>query len=70
MDGFVDDLTASYKVLDDEELVSSILHELDSDYVPLASTIMSRLKYISVNELYAQALGFNSKQAMLHQSDP
>jgi hypothetical protein len=59
MDGFVDELTASDKVLDDEELVSSILHELDSDYVPLASSIMSRLKYISFNELYAQALGFN-----------
>jgi hypothetical protein len=42
---------------------------MDSYYTPLVSSIMSRLESISVNELYAQALGFESRQAMLHETD-
>jgi hypothetical protein len=42
---------------------------MDSDYTPLVSSIMSRLESISVNELYAQALGFESRQAMVHETD-
>jgi hypothetical protein len=57
------------KILDDEEIVSYILNGLDSYYTPLVSSIMSRLESISLNELYAQALGFESRQAMLHETD-
>jgi hypothetical protein len=60
MKGFADKLAASGKILDDEEIVSYILNGLDSDYTPLVSSIMSRLEPISVNELYAQALSFES----------
>jgi hypothetical protein len=69
MKGFADELAASGKTLDDEEIVSYILNGLDSDYTPLVSSVMSRLEPISVNELYAQALGFESRQAMLHEAD-
>jgi hypothetical protein len=67
MKGLADELATSRKILDDEEIVSYILNGLDSDYTPLVSSIMSRLEPVSVNELYAQALGFESQQAMLHE---
>jgi hypothetical protein len=67
--GFADELTAYGKTLDDEEIVSYILNGLDSDYTPLVSSVMFRLEPISVNELYAQALGFESRQTMLHEAD-
>jgi hypothetical protein len=33
------------------------------------TSIMSHLEPISVNELYVQALSFESRQAMLHETD-
>jgi hypothetical protein len=69
MKGFADELAASGKTLDEEEIVSYILNGLDSHYTPLVSSVMSRLEPISVNELYAQALGFESRQAKLHEAD-
>jgi hypothetical protein len=69
MKGLADELAASGKTLDDEEIVSYILNSLDSDHTPFVSSIMSQLEPITVNELYAQALGFESQQAMLHETD-
>jgi hypothetical protein len=69
MKGFADEFTASGKTLDDEEIVSYIPNGLNSDYTPLVSSVMARLEPIYVNELYAQALGFESRQAMLHEAD-
>jgi hypothetical protein len=60
MKGLVDELAASGKTLDDEEIVSYVLNGLDSNHTPFVSSIMSRLEPVSVNELYAQALGFES----------
>jgi hypothetical protein len=54
---------------DDEEVVSYILNDLDSDYTPLDSSIMSRLESVSISKLYTQALGFESRHAMLHEID-
>jgi hypothetical protein len=54
---------------DDEEVVSYILNDLDSDYTPLDSSIMSRLEPVSISKLYTQALGFESRHAMLHEID-
>jgi hypothetical protein len=69
MKGLADELAASGKILDDEEIVAYILNGIDSDHTPLVSSIMSRLEYVSVNELYAQALSFESRQAMLHETN-
>jgi hypothetical protein len=60
MKGLADELATSGKILEDVEIISYILNVLDSDYTPFVSSIMSRLEPISVNELYAQALGFES----------
>jgi hypothetical protein len=68
MKGLTDELATSEKILDDEEIVSYILNGLDSDYTPLVSSITYRLEPISVNELYAQALGFESRHTMLHET--
>jgi hypothetical protein len=67
--GLSNELAASGNTLDDEEIVSYILNGLDSDHTPFVSSIMSRLESVMVNELYAQALGFESPQAMLHETD-
>jgi hypothetical protein len=40
-----------------------------TDYTPLVPSIMSRLGHISVNDLYAQALDFDSQQSMLLRFD-
>jgi hypothetical protein len=69
MKGFTDELATSGKILDDEEVMSYILNGLDSDYTLLVSSIMFHLEPIYVNELYTQALGFESRQTMLHETD-
>jgi hypothetical protein len=69
MKGHADELATSGKILDDEKIVSYILNGLDAYYTPLVSSIMSWLEHVSVNELYAQALGFESRQPMLHETD-
>ncbi|WVZ57882.1 hypothetical protein U9M48_008217 [Paspalum notatum var. saurae] len=70
MKGFADELASTGKVLEDEEIVSYILNGLDSEYTPLVSSVMSRTDPISVNELYAQALSFESRQDMLYGAEP
>jgi hypothetical protein len=69
MKGLADELATFGKALDDEEIVSYILNGLDFDHTPFVSSIMSQLEPVSVNELYAQALGFESRQPMLHEMD-
>jgi hypothetical protein len=53
MKGLADELAASGKILDDEEIVSYIPNGLDTDHTLFVSSIMSRLEHVSVNELYA-----------------
>ena len=68
MKGYTDEMVASGKPLDDEELVSYILNNLDIDYNPLVSTILGRVESISVSKLYAQLLKFENQMDLLQGS--
>jgi hypothetical protein len=53
-----DDMVLAGKKLDNEELSSYILAELDSEYNSLVSSIVARVEPISFGELYSQLLAF------------
>jgi hypothetical protein len=60
-----DEMAAASKPLDDEEMVSHILTDLDNEYNSVVSAILARVEPISVNELYGQLLRFESRHALL-----
>lgn len=60
MKGFADEMVASGKPLDDEELVAYIVNGLDSEFNPVVSALVTRVKPISVTELYSQLLSFKN----------
>jgi hypothetical protein len=48
-----DEMAASGRPLDEEELVEYIITGLDDEYTPLVSALCARKEPISVNELYS-----------------
>jgi len=50
--------------LQDEELVSYILTELNLEYNPVISTIAARVEPITVGELYTQLVSFEQRMEM------
>jgi hypothetical protein len=62
-------MTSTGKPLDDEEMVSYILAGLNIEYNLVVSAILARVEPISVNELYGQLLGFESRQVLLQGSN-
>lgn len=64
-----DEFATTGRVLDEEEMVSYILTGLDMDYNPLVSSIVARTDPISVSDLYAQVLNYDTRMELLQGSN-
>ena len=60
-----DEIASVGKPLDDEELVSYILSNLDIDYNPLVSSVVNRSDPISLSDLYAQVMSYDTQLELL-----
>jgi hypothetical protein len=56
-----DEMAASGRPLDEEELIEYIITGLDDEYTPLVSALCTRKEPISVSELYSQMLNFETR---------
>ena len=63
MRGFADELAAAWKPLQDDELISYILHGLDMDYQPLVSALDARITPVSLDELFSMLSNFDQRVA-------
>jgi hypothetical protein len=63
-----DEMTATGRKLDDEELVEYILTGLGEDFNHVISAVCARVEPISVGEVYSQLLHFESHQELLYGS--
>jgi hypothetical protein len=61
-----DDMALAGKPFDDEEMVSYILAGLDIEFNPVVLAVLAHVEPISITELYAQLLSFESRQILLH----
>jgi hypothetical protein len=61
MKTLADDMASASKKLDDEDLCSYILAGLDFEYNSLVSSIASWVELVSLSELYAQLMAFESR---------
>jgi hypothetical protein len=61
MKTLADEMASAGKKLDDEELSSYILPELDSEYNSIVSSIAARVEPISFDELYSQLLAHENR---------
>jgi hypothetical protein len=61
MQGPGNDMAAAGKPLDDEDLVQYILAGLDEDYDSVVNSVLAHPQAISVGELTAQMLAFESR---------
>ena len=59
MRGLADELAAVGKPIQDDELISYILHGLDMDYQPLASALDARVTPVTLDELFAMLSNFD-----------
>uniref|UniRef100_A0A453IN55 Retrotransposon Copia-like N-terminal domain-containing protein n=1 Tax=Aegilops tauschii subsp. strangulata TaxID=200361 RepID=A0A453IN55_AEGTS len=64
MRGLADELAAAGKPLQDDELVSYILHGLDMDYQPLVSALDARITPVSIDELFSMMSNFDQCVAL------
>lgn len=56
-----DEMAAAGKQLDEKEIVVNILNGLDGDLNPVMSALVTRAEPISVGEVYAQLLSFETR---------
>jgi hypothetical protein len=56
-----DDMALAGKPFDDEEMVSYILAGLDIEFNPVVLAVLAHVEPISITELYAQLLSFESR---------
>jgi glutathionylspermidine synthase len=61
MKTLADEMASASKKLDDEELISYILADLDVEYNSLVSSIAARVEAITFGELYSQLLAFENR---------
>ncbi|WVZ77133.1 hypothetical protein U9M48_025033 [Paspalum notatum var. saurae] len=61
-----DDMAAAGRPLEDEELVEYILTGLDYDFNGLVSALVTRTDPVSVNELYAQLLAYETRMKLVN----
>uniref|UniRef100_J3M9V3 Uncharacterized protein n=1 Tax=Oryza brachyantha TaxID=4533 RepID=J3M9V3_ORYBR len=61
MKTYGDEVAATGKPLDEEELIAYIVNGLDGDYDPFVSSLGMRVEPISITELYAQLLNFENR---------
>ena len=63
MRGLADELVAAGKPIQDDELISYILHGLDQDYQPLVSALDARVTPVILDELFAMLSNFDQRMA-------
>ena len=68
MRGLADELAAAGKPIQDDELISYILHGLDQDYQPLVSALDARVTHASLDELFSMLNNFEQRMAQFHGS--
>lgn len=68
MRGFADELAAAGKAIQDDELMSYIIHGLDQDYQPLVSALDARVTPVTLDELFAMLSNFDQRMAQYHGS--
>lgn len=66
MCSLADEMMFSDKPLDDKELISYILTDLDFEYNPIVSALVTGAYVISVGEVYSQLLSFEYRMELLH----
>ncbi|KAI4993636.1 hypothetical protein ZWY2020_007949 [Hordeum vulgare] len=67
MRGYADELAAAGKAIQDDELISYIIHGLDQDYQPLVSALDARTP-VTFDELFAMLSNFDQRMAQYHSS--
>uniref|UniRef100_A0A453AGS3 CCHC-type domain-containing protein n=1 Tax=Aegilops tauschii subsp. strangulata TaxID=200361 RepID=A0A453AGS3_AEGTS len=68
MRGLADELTAAGKPIQDDELMSYIIHGLDQDYQPLVSALDARVTPVTLDELFSMLSNFDQRMAQYHGS--
>ncbi|XP_073351893.1 uncharacterized protein [Aegilops tauschii subsp. strangulata] len=68
MRGLADELAAAGKPIQDDELISYILHGLDQDYQPLVSALDARVTPASLDEILSMLNNFDQRMAQFHGS--
>uniref|UniRef100_A0A453J8Z3 Uncharacterized protein n=1 Tax=Aegilops tauschii subsp. strangulata TaxID=200361 RepID=A0A453J8Z3_AEGTS len=66
--GLADELAAAGKAIQDDELISYIIHGLDIDYQPLVSALDARVTPVSLDELYTMLSNFDQRMAQFNHS--
>ena len=68
MRSLCDEMASTSKPLDDEEILSYNLTGLDIKFNPIVSAIVARVEPITLTELYAQLLSFETRMNLLQGS--
>uniref|UniRef100_A0A452Z3B8 CCHC-type domain-containing protein n=1 Tax=Aegilops tauschii subsp. strangulata TaxID=200361 RepID=A0A452Z3B8_AEGTS len=68
MRGLADELAAAGKPIQDDELISYIIHGLDQEYQPLVSVLDARITPVTLDELFAMLSNFDQRMAQYHGS--
>lgn len=66
MKSLADDMAATGKKLEDEEIASYILAGLDMDFNPVMSSMTARTKPLTLGELYTQLVSWEQRIDLLH----
>jgi hypothetical protein len=67
MQSLGEEMAAAGLRLDDDELVEYILTGLDFEYNPIVSSVLARSKSLTLSELYAQLLAFETRLKLMGQ---
>ena len=59
-----DEIAASGKPIDEEDMVAYILNGLDDDFEPVISALVAMIEPITMTDLYSQLLSFENRQAL------
>jgi hypothetical protein len=62
-----EEMAAAGRRLDDDELVEYILTGLDFEYNPIVSSVLARSESLTLSELYAQLLAFETRLELMGQ---
>lgn len=66
MKALADEMASAGKMLDDEEIASYILADLDIDFNPLVSAIAARVEPLTLGKLFTQMTSFEERMDLLH----
>jgi hypothetical protein len=65
MEALAEEMAASGRPLEDDELIEYILPGLNQDYDPIASAVIARIEQVSLGELYSQLLAFETCHVLM-----